>query len=133
MRHLSSQIWNIESRIRKEVTNDLHQRLQLQVELNNRAAKRTKVDDSGETFYKRNLLTSDMLHLNGDHYVCSVIVFFLSHRRVHIRRYATDQEGFLHSSKNGVSLSPSVLHSFNFSDQFLIIDEDLCTLRKIKE
>lgn len=119
--------------MRKEVANDLHQRLQLQVELNNKAAKRTKIDDSGETFYKRNSLTSDMFHLNGDHYVCSVIVFFLSHRRVHIRRYATDQEGFLHSSKNGVSLLPSVLYSFHFSDQFLNIDNNLCASRKIKE
>lgn len=74
-------------------------------------------------------LPSNMFHLDGDNF--EPLYFFLSHTRVHIRRFSTDQGGFLHPSKNGVSLSPSAWHllqrkSYNFNEQFLIIDKDLC-------
>lgn len=136
MKRLNTDICNLESRMRKEAANELHQKLRLQNEYENRVAKRIKVDDSGETLFTRESLPSNIFHLGGDNYVS--IVFFLSHTRVHIRRYSTDEEGFLHPSKNGVSLSPSVWHSFvrksyNFAEQVIIIDKDLCITREIKD
>lgn len=136
MKRLNSDICNLESRMRKEAANELHQKLRLQNENKNRIAKRIKVDDAGETFYTRESLPSNMFHLGDDNYVS--IVFFLTHTRVHIRRFLTDEEGFIHPSKNGVSLSPSVWHSFqrksyNFAEQVIIIDKDLCVTREIKD
>ena len=122
--------------MRKEAADNLQKELHLQAELREKASKRVKVDDDcGETFYTLDSLPSGMFHLSGDKFVS--IVFFISHTRVHIRRYSKDGEGFLHPTKDSVSLSPSVWHSFqkkcyNFSGEFLI-DKDLCVSREIRE
>ena len=137
MNRISSQLCNLESRMRREIAEDIFKKRKLEAEMRSKAAKRIKVDDdSGETFYTKDSLPPSMFHLGGDNYVS--IVFFLSHTRVHIRRFVADEEDFLHASKNGVSLSLSVWHSFqknsyNFGGQFLIIDKDLCVSREVKE
>ena len=136
MKRLSSQLCNLESRMRKEAADDLQKELHLQAELRERASKRIKVDDSGQAFYTKDSLPSSMFHLGGDNYVS--IVFFMSHTRVHIRKFSTDDEGFLHPTKDGVSLSPSVWLSFqkkcyNFPGQILFVDKDLCVSRETQD
>ena len=136
MKRISSQLCILESRMRKEADDNLQKELNLQAEPREKASKRIKVaDDSGETFYTLDYLPSSMFHLGGDKFVS--IAFFISYTRVHIRRYATDGDGYLHPTKDGVSLSPSVWHTFhqkryNFPGQFLIVDKDLCVSREIK-
>lgn len=101
MKRLSSQLCTLESGRRMDAADDFHEKLCLQAELKHRADKRIKLDNTGETLYTRESLPCNMFRLGGD--IFGSVVFFLSHTRVHIRRFYTDQEGFLHPSKNGVS------------------------------
>lgn len=94
--------------------------------------KKMKFDRHGAPLHKVESLPTNMFHLGGENYV--TVDFFLEHTRVHIRRYVTDNDGFLHATKDGVSLHPSVWNSFqkkvdedfDFDENILVVDKDLC-------
>jgi hypothetical protein len=94
--------------------------------------EKKKFDRRGARLYTMDSLPSTMFHLGEDNFVS--IVYFLGQTRIHIRRYVTDEDGFLHPTKDGVSLSTKVWHSFQqkiasfqFADQqLLVIEKDLC-------
>ena len=80
MNPFSSQLCNLESRMQKEIAEDMLKKRELEAEMRKKASKRIEVDDnSGESFYTKDLLPPSMFHLGGDNYVS--IVFFLSHIR----------------------------------------------------
>ena len=130
MKCFSLHLCNLESRMRKEAAENLQKEFHLQAELREKVSRKIKVDDdSGKTFYTTDSLLFKILFLWGGKFLS--IAFFLSYTHVHLWRYGTDDEGFLHPTKDGVSLSPSVWHWFQqkcyyLPGHFLIVDKDMC-------
>ena len=136
MKRLSSDICNLEARMRKKAAFDLKVELEHQEKLKQAASKKVKIDDSGKLLFCLESLPPNMFHLGKDNFAS--IAFFLGHTRVHIRKFITDSEGFLHPSRQGVSLSPLVWHSFqeksyNFVDDILVSEKDLYISREKKD
>ncbi|KMQ82812.1 activated rna polymerase ii transcriptional coactivator p15 [Lasius niger] len=91
----------------------------------------TRVDSHGNAMYTIHSLPSSMFHLGSENFV--TITLFNGFTRIHIRRYKTDPEGYLHPTRSGVSLPLTTWKSFQekigalqFSGQVLVIEKDLC-------
>lgn len=83
-----------------------------------------------DELYTLKSLPSEMIHLGGENF--AIVNFFLGHSRVHIRKYVTNEDGYLQPTKDGVSISPRVwwnfqrkLTSFTSAHSILVVDKDL--------
>ena len=85
--------------------------------------------------------SSDRKHLGGENFVS--VNHFLGQTRVHIRRYVRDDDGELHPTKDGVSLTPIVWHFLCAELRFIcndkspekmfVIKKDLCISKQLKD
>lgn len=100
-----------------------------------------RISSSGNAVYSLDSLPKDMVHLGGENFL--KVTGFLGHTRVHIRRHACDDNGLYHPTKDGISLSPKVWHSFcrevnnilnhRISDKVFVIDRDLCVSKQMED
>ncbi|GBL90640.1 hypothetical protein AVEN_219310-1 [Araneus ventricosus] len=110
-------------------------------EKHGQAAKKLCSNEGTEQEISLSSLPKNMVHL-GDGLFAAVNTF-QKETRVHIRVYSTDENGFLHPTKEGVSLKPEVWSSVLSSlrtfpaltepDAVTVLKKDVCISIRLQE